>query len=50
VNQQVEHLRLERNQFRTATQLAALGVKHMIGKKKLHASILESHRHDWRRY
>jgi hypothetical protein len=41
MHQQIEHLRLDRNQFTTATQLAALGVQHMFGKKKSHASIPE---------
>ena len=34
VDQKVEDLRLDRNKLRTVPQLAAMDVKHMIGKGK----------------
>ncbi len=36
VNQQVEDLRLDRNRFRATAKLAAVVVKRMIAKEKLH--------------
>ena len=36
VKQQVEHLRLDRDQFRAAPKLAPVGIKYMIFKAKLH--------------
>ena len=38
VNQQVEHLRLDRDRLGAAAQLAPVGIKHMICKEKLHAA------------
>ena len=39
VDEQVEHLRLDGNVFRTAAQLAAAGVKCMICQKKLQFAV-----------
>ena len=38
VDQQIEHLRLDGNGFGAAAQLAPVGVKHVIGKEKLHVA------------
>ncbi len=38
-NEEVEHLRLDGNAFAATRQLAAVDVKYMIRKEKLHASI-----------
>ena len=42
VQQQVEDLRLDRDGLGAATQLAPVGIKHMIGKEKLHVVALVS--------
>jgi hypothetical protein len=39
IDQQVEHLRLDGNGIGTAAQLAAVDVKHMISKVKLHGRV-----------
>ena len=36
MNQQIEHLRLDRDALAAAGQLAEVGIKHMVGKVKLH--------------
>ena len=38
IDQQVEHLRLERDQIGAAPQLAPVGIKYMIFKVKLHVA------------
>jgi hypothetical protein len=40
VKQKVIDLRLDRNQFRTAAQLAQVCIKHKIRKSQLHAVVL----------
>ena len=39
VNQQIEHLRLDRDAFAAAGQLAKVDIEHMVGKVKLHGFI-----------
>ena len=39
IDEEVEHLRLDGNAFAAARKLAAVDVKYMIGKEKLHGSI-----------
>ena len=39
VNQQIEHLRLDRHALAAAGQLAKVDIKHMVGKVKLHGFI-----------
>ena len=39
MNQQIEHLRLDRDAFAAAGQLAKVDIKHMVGKVKLHGFI-----------
>ena len=39
MNQQIEHLRLDRHAFAAAGQLAKLDIEHMVGKMKLHSVI-----------
>ena len=39
VNQQIEHLRLDRHAFAAAGQLAKVDIEHMVGKVKLHGFI-----------
>ena len=39
VNQEIEHLRLDRDVFAAAGQLAQLDIEHMVGKVKLHGFI-----------
>ena len=41
VNQQIEHLRLDRNGLGAAAQFAPIDVKRMIGKEKLHVGAPE---------
>jgi hypothetical protein len=41
MNQHVEHLRLDCNQFSSAAQLTALSIQNVIGKMELHAGILK---------
>jgi hypothetical protein len=36
VNQAVEHLRLDGDGLETAARLAPIGIKHVIGRDKLH--------------
>jgi hypothetical protein len=40
MNQQIEHLRLDRYAFAAAGQLAKVDIQHMVGKVKLHGFIL----------
>ncbi len=42
VDQQIEHLRLDRDQFGAAPKLPPVDVKHMIFKAKLHRDGLRS--------
>ena len=42
IDQQIEHLRFDRNSFAAAPQLAAIGIKRMIGKEKFHVAAPES--------
>ena len=39
VNQQIEHLRLDRHALAAAGQFAKVDIKHMVGKEKLHGFI-----------
>ena len=39
VNQEIEHLRLDRHALAAAGQLAKVDIKHMVGKMKLHGFI-----------
>ena len=39
MNQEIEHLRLDRHAFAAAGQLAKIDIKHMVGKVKLHGFI-----------
>ena len=39
VNQEIEHLRLDRDALAAAGQLAEVDIKHMVGKVKLHGFI-----------
>src|SRR5215510_693791 len=43
VNQQVEYLRLQRNQLGAAPKLSSVRIKYMIFKKELHGSGLRGH-------
>ena len=39
VNQEIEHLRLDRHALAAAGQFAKVDIKHMVGKMKLHGFI-----------
>ena len=44
INQQVEHLRLDGDGIGAAAQFAAVDVKHMISKVKLHGQVRRNRR------
>ena len=51
VNQEIEHLRLDRDAFAAAGQLAKVDIKHMVGKVKLHGFIpVKSSEITWSRH
>ena len=39
IDQEIEHLRLDRDGLAAAGQFAQAGVEHMVGKVKLHVDI-----------